>query len=142
MLGAACCWQNVARKAAVLEYWLPEGPLPVSTTLQARIEPLYVAALESLRQADSLAVAFAVLTAFIEDTMRAVASELIEFAGPQKKQVVLELVGALYDAGSGLVRLPWWLQPVRWLFGREMVLAAADGILEGIYARHKDTFNA
>lgn len=114
----------------------------MSTTLQARIEPIYVAALESLRQADSLAVAFAVLTTFIEDTMRAVASELIEFAGPQKKRVVLELVGALYDAGSGLVRLPWWLQPVRWLFGREMVLAAADGILEGIYARHKDTFNA
>src|SRR5690606_36051212 len=110
-------------------------------SFQTRINILFVAAVASLKACRDLSEAFAVLTQFIEDALRLAATEMIEFTGPHKRGAVLAWVGQLYDLTAAFVPLPWFLQPLRWVFGKQVVLLIAGGILEGIYARHKDSIN-
>ena len=107
-----------------------------------RISVLFSLAVAQLKGAQNLSDAFQILAAFIEDAMRAAAAELVEYAGPQKRELVLDYVGQLYDLTKNFIPLPLPLIWLRWVLGRDVVLLIAGGILEYIYARHKDTIHA
>ncbi len=64
----------------------------------------------------------------------------VSVPGADKKALVLEAVGFLFDTIAPAIPLPFWLAPVRLFLRprlRQLVLAIADGAIEAIYARLK-----
>jgi hypothetical protein len=66
------------------------------------------------------------------------AAELAQSTGEQKKAMVLEAVGYLYDRIAPAIPLPWFLQLFRAFLRvpiRNLVLALASGAIEAVVAR-------
>lgn len=69
------------------------------------------------------------------------AAKDLQNPGPQKKQLVMQAVAALFDAVVPLVPVPWWYVPFQPFVRphlRALVLGVADGVIEKVYARVKD----
>lgn len=115
------------------------------TTFADKLSELLADAQAKLRQGftwDALSEAF--LT-FIHGAMLAAKEELLN-PGPEKKAAVLEWVGAFWDYVVNQAPLPTWLFWMKLPYVRtalrNIVLAVAAGLIEGLYAQNLEQFRA
>lgn len=80
-----------------------------------------------------------IVYAFIE--LAVGAAQELGNPGPEKKALVLQWVGVLFDAIAPLVPVPTFyrlLQPFVRPYVKQFVLLVADGLLEVVYSRLKE----
>jgi hypothetical protein len=105
-----------------------------NSRMQAFIESVKVKAKDGL----SLEEAFSILHDFIE--MAVEAAKELGNPGAEKRAIVLQWVGTLFDVLAPLVPVPLWfklLQPFTRPIVRQVVLALAGALLEKTYAKLK-----
>jgi len=106
-----------------------------------RIEVFLLFARQQAEGGVTIAEAGEIATRFMQMVVEAAAD--LRKPGPEKKQLVMEAVGKLFDQLEPLLPYPFFLRPFRgWLITpmlRQIVLAAAGGAVEAIYLRLKET---
>lgn len=105
-------------------------------TLQKQIDAFIAQVRMLADQGLTLAEMGQIFLAFIRLLVYGVEAEE-EMSGDEKKQLVLDWVGYLFDLLAPLIPLPWFLAPLsRFVQGRlrGIVLSVADGVIEAIVA--------
>jgi len=105
-----------------------------------RIEVFLLFAQQQAEGGVTIAEAGEIATRFMQLVVEAAAD--LKKPGPEKKQLVMEAVGRLFDQLEPVLPYPFFLRPFRlWLITpilRQVVLAAAAGVVEAIYLRFKE----
>ena len=125
--------------------------MPTLIEIKQQVSELVVFTVETAKDGLTWAELLILQKRFTEATMRLAA--LANLSGEQKKALVLEAVGMLFDALAGkvsLLVLPWYLAWILWFLGpairpllRQVFVAAASTLIEQLFAeKFKVAFEA
>ncbi len=116
--------------------------MPTLIEIKQQVSELVVFTVETAKDGLTWAELLILQKRFTTSAMQIAA--LANLSGEQKKTLVLEAVGMLFDALAGrvsLLVLPWWLSWILWLAGpairpilRQVFIAAASTLVEQLFA--------